>query len=315
MVHGKICACGQGYVSAYDGKCGYCRTAKERRKHLQLVNSKDTTMNDILLQQPGALAEIPFSIEDMEADAKLGGQLELADISIPYLYILQSNSPQTNLDHPKYIQGATAGMLYLTNLEKVYDGRTKGLQIVPCYYERLVTEWLPREAGGGLVASHEPEADILKNARPDEKNRPTLPNGHQLVETAYHYVLVQDPVSGTWYQAIAPFKSTALRASRRMNSTISTTTIPGTNKKAPRFLYKWLMNSVKEQKDDYVWSAPKLTQLDMVSADVYSAAKNYAIVAAKGLLRRVAIEAEMETTDEGEIKPRRQSKPDDEIPF
>ena len=28
---GKVCKCGQGYVSAYDGKCGHCRTRKEQK--------------------------------------------------------------------------------------------------------------------------------------------------------------------------------------------------------------------------------------------------------------------------------------------
>jgi hypothetical protein len=272
---------------------------------------------EITMQQPGALAEVPMSIEELEADALLGGKVGLLDISVPYLYILQSNSPQVNVDHPKYIEGAAAGMLYLTGLEKVYDGRNKGLLIVPCFYERLVTEWVPRDTGGGLVASHDPEAEILKTARPDEKGRLCFANGHQLMETAYHYALVQDPDSGVWYQAIAPFKSTALKASRRMNSTINTTMIPTTTKKAPRFLYKWRMNTVKEQKDAYVWSSPKLSQLEMVSADIYAAAKSYAIVSAKGLLRRIAVEAEQEADPSGETQIARQSmgEVDDNVPF
>lgn len=272
---------------------------------------------EVALEQPGALAPMPFNVEELEADANLGGNVGLADISIPYCYILQTNSPQCNPDHAKYVADAKSGMIYLSNLEKVYDGRNVGVTIVPCYYERLVTEWLPRSSGGGLVASHEPEADILKTARSVESDGKTimaLPNGHQIIETAYHYILVQGPDSPIWYQAIAPFKSTALKASRRMNSEISVTMIPGTNKKAPRFLYKWKLTTSKEQKDDYVWSSPKLEQLGMVSADVYRAAKDYALISAKGLLRRVTVEAEQE---DSEIKIARQSmgRPDDEIPF
>jgi len=272
---------------------------------------------EIALEQPGALAPMPFSIEDMADDVNLGGKIGLADISIPYLYILQQNSPQCNPDHAKYLPEAKPGMIYLSNLEKVFDGRNAGIIVVPCYYERLVTEWLPRNAGGGLVASHDPEAEILKTARPTESEGKTimcLPNGHQIIETAYHYMLAQDPEKKVWYQTIAPFKSTALKASRRMNSTLSTTMIPNSEKKAPRFLFKWRLTSVKEQKDNYVWSSPKLEQMDMVTADVYSAAKSYAIVAAKGLLRRVAAEAEMEN---GEATARviNRVTVDGEVPF
>lgn len=272
---------------------------------------------EVALEQPGALAPMPFSVEDMAADANLGGKVGLADIAVPYLYILQSNSPQCNPDHPKHIEGAQSGMLYLSNIEKVFDGRKEGLIIVPCYYERLVNEWMPRSSGGGLVGSHDPEAEFLKAAKYVEsegKQILTLPNGHQIIDTAYHYVLAQDPVSKVWHQAIAPFKSTALKASRRMNSTISTTNIPGTDKRAPRFLYQWRLTTVKEQKDAYVYSSPKLEQLDMVTADVYNAAKQYAMIAAKGVLRRITVEAEQ---DDGESSIARQSmgKPDDEIPF
>lgn len=271
---------------------------------------------EITLEQPGALAPMPFSVDEMAEDANLGGKINLSDIAVPYLYILQANSPQVNPDHAKYVPDAKAGMIYLSNLEKVFDGRNTGILIVPCYYERLVTEWLPRSSGGGLVASHDPEAEILKTAKSVESEGKTiqvLPNGHQIIETAYHYFLAQDPGSKVWYQTIAPFKSTALKASRRMNSTISTTNIPGTDKRAPRFLFKWKLTSIKEQKDDYVWSSPKLEQLDTVTADVYRAAKDYALVAAKGVLRRAAVESEQE-----EVETVRQPKPraaDDEIPF
>lgn len=31
------CKCGQGKASAYDGKCGHCRTKKERQRHRALL--------------------------------------------------------------------------------------------------------------------------------------------------------------------------------------------------------------------------------------------------------------------------------------
>ena len=269
-------------------------------------------MKEVLMPSPNALADIPIDLSEMMEDAKLGGTLSLADISIPYLYILQGLSPQVNPDHDKYIEGAKPGMLYLTGLEIVCDGRDEGIQVVPCYYERLITEWLPRETGGGLVASHDPSSEILNDVKQQADGKSFLPNGHQVIETAYHYMLAKNPKSGVWHQAIAPFKSTALKASRRMNSTISTTMIPGTDKRAPRFLYMWQLKTVKEQKDQYIWSSPRLTQLDMVSADIYAAAKQYAVVAAKGLLRRAAIESEHLDPSKAPLDSR---ELDDEVPF
>lgn len=264
---------------------------------------------ELMMKDPNAIAEIPMSIEDLAADAELGGKVGLKDIAIPYLYLLQSNSPQTNADHPKYIKGAAAGMFYLTNLELVYEGREVGLDFIPCYFEPLITEWTPRESGGGLIASHDVESDIMSKAKPNERGQLFLPNGHQLIDTAYHYVLVKRPDSESWIQAIMPMKSTALKVSRRMNSTITTTMIPGTQKIAPRFLYKWHMFTVRETKDQYVFSAPKFVQLGMVNTAEYNASKLFAQVAAKGLLRRVALESSME-----EVADKKQLT-DEEVPF
>lgn len=265
--------------------------------------------NEITLKSENALAEVPMSIEDMAGDAELGGKVTLKDIAVPYLYVLQANSPQVNADHSKYIKGAAAGMWYMTNLELVFDGREVGLDFIPCYFESLVTEWTPREQGGGLVASHDPGAEILNLAKPNERGQLFLPNGHQLIDTAYHYVLARRPDNMSWTQCIMPMKSTALKVSRRMNSTIQTTMIPGTNKMAPRWLYKWHAITTRETKDQYVFSSPKFSQGDIVTSNEYNAAKQYAMIAAKGLLRRVAMEAAAEETVD------RKPLDGDEVPF
>ena len=33
----KVCRCRRGYASAYDGKCGYCRSKRERKEHRWLL--------------------------------------------------------------------------------------------------------------------------------------------------------------------------------------------------------------------------------------------------------------------------------------
>lgn len=37
---GRVCKCGKGYVSAWDGKCGHCRTRRERQALYHLQNPK-----------------------------------------------------------------------------------------------------------------------------------------------------------------------------------------------------------------------------------------------------------------------------------
>ncbi|MDQ3239679.1 MAG: hypothetical protein M3P33_04090 [bacterium] len=265
-----------------------------------------TNSKEMALASTSALAEVPINIADMEADVALGGKLGMKDISIPYVYIMQTNSPQVNPDNNKYIQGAVAGMILLTNLDIVFEGRNTGLKFVPCYYERKINEWVDRDKGGGLVGSYGGDDPIMNRAKPNDRGQMILPNGHMLVDTAYHYVLVHDEASNIWHQAVMPLKSTALKHSRRMNSTLATTKIPGTDKQAPRFLHPWIMKTTKEQKDTNVWSAPAFEPSNkMVSADVYAAAKAYAKIAGAGLLRR--------SIEETEVKNAKVI--DDEIPF
>ena len=243
-----------------------------------------------------ALAELGIDLDQMKVDAQRDGEMGITDISIPYLYILQTNSPQVNEDSEKFIEGAKAGMYYLTVLDKIFDGREKGVDVVFCYYNRNLNEWISRDDGGGLVAVYDLDDPIKNTTKPDEKGRPILPNGHLLVDTANHYCLVD--VNGVWVQCIFPMKSTALKVSRALNSLIKTTYIPNTDVRAPRYLYKHKATTVKEQKDTNIWSSPKLTIGPMVDKTIYTAAKEYAEIAEKGILRQAATEsAETETPE------------------
>jgi len=234
-----------------------------------------------------ALAELGLDVEAIAADAQKDGEIGLGDISIPYLYVLQANSPQVNEDSEKYIDGAKSGMFYLTVMDEIFDGRNEGIELIFCYYDKNINEWVPRDDGGGLVAVHPADSDIIQQARPDDKGRPVLPNGHQLVETANHYCLIKS--GDRWIQCLFPMKSTALKTSRKLNSVVSTTMIPGTDKRAPRYLYRYNFKTQKEQKDDQIWSTPIFGgQTGMVTKEQYNAAKAYAEIASQGILRMAA---------------------------
>lgn len=254
---------------------------------------------DVAVKEENPLAALGISVDELTKDSRLGGEIGIQDIAIPYLYTLQSNSPQVNPDHDKYIQGATASMFYLTVLEKVFEGREKGVMIIPCHYERLITEWVDRDEGGGLVRSYPSGDPITTRAKADDKGRLRLPNNHLLVDTAYHYIMVNEPATDKWYEAIMPMKSTHLKASRKLNNEINTTKIPGTDVKIPRFLYTWNVKTKKEQKDTNVWNVPVFAKGEMCTKDLYEKAKRFSTLAAESMLRR----------------PEAEAKVDDEVPF
>jgi hypothetical protein len=51
------CKCGRGKASHYDGKCGHCRTRKERKIHSRLIN-QPPQQQVFRPNQPGFRAKI-----------------------------------------------------------------------------------------------------------------------------------------------------------------------------------------------------------------------------------------------------------------
>jgi hypothetical protein len=235
------------------------------------------------------------------------------DVAVPYLYILQSNSPQVNEDHELYVEGARAGMFYNNVSGEVFDGREVGLEVIPCAYERKYVEWVDRDKGGGYVADHAVDSGILQETQPDARGRPVLGNGNFIVETAYHYVYMKNPNTGAWEEIIIPMKSTFLKKSRRWNKSLTTTVIPGSSLQAPRWLYPYRLKTVKEQKDNNTWSNYEIVrENDPVTVEQYQAAKKFAELFTSGLVVR-AKETDTGTTAAGSSGGG--ADKDDDMPF
>lgn len=112
------------------------------------------------------------------------------DLSIPFLSILQSNSPQVENGDPA---GAKSGMLFNTVTRELIDGEEGGVVFLPCHKEMAYVEWVPRAKGGGFVGLHLAESDEVKKAisANDGKRIGKLAIGdNELVETYYVYGLV-----------------------------------------------------------------------------------------------------------------------------
>ena len=237
---------------------------------------------------------LPIPLADMDGDVKVGGKVSLRDMSVPYLSILQGLSPQVQPAASRYMKEARVSNLYLTVAEQVFEE----LLIVPCYFERVVNEWVPREKGGGLVATHDPEGGLLSKARRDEQNpgKLILPNGNLAVDTMYQYLLANVGSKG-WVQCVYPMKSTAIKHGRSWNSNIMTLRIPNSSKPAPRWLYQWKMTSSPEQKADKIWYSPVFRQAEIVDRDTYATAREFAQIASTGMLRRPMEEERMSDED------------------
>lgn len=264
-----------------------------------------------------ALAD-DLDLSFIQGDAGEGVEdMGVADVALPYIAILQSNSPQVQPGLPKFIEGAQASMFMNTVSNEAFDGRNTGFLFIPCYYERKYVEWVDRDKGGGWVGDYEIDSDIMKHTVKNEKGRPVLKgNGNLIVETAYHYGYYQDPDEEAWMQCVIAMKSTNLKINRAWNNELITTKIPGSNLTAPRWLYPYRIKTTLQQKNANSWWQYLITrETKTVNKEMYEKAKAFRELVASGLIKRGA---EADTGDTAGVNDTGGETPDTidgDIPF
>jgi hypothetical protein len=110
------------------------------------------------------------------------------DYSVPFIILLQSNSPEVENNEP---EGARGGMFLNRVTNELTPGDT-GIVVVPCYSHTVFEEWVPRDNGGGYVAPHAVDSaevyDAIKSA--NGKFGKLRLGANDLIETHYVYVLL-----------------------------------------------------------------------------------------------------------------------------
>lgn len=174
------------------------------------------------------------------------------DMAIPFIQVLQKNSPQLNPPKQGGVEGAKAGMLLNTVTNELYDGE-EGMLFVPAVTQHMHVEWKPREAGGGFVAIHEADSEAVKS-KGTSFGKFRLPNGNDLVETFYLYgIIIKD---GTVVGPVAlPFASTKIKAYRGLITRLSTFRVdtPNGKKVPPLYAHQLRMTTffTKNEKGDF----------------------------------------------------------------
>jgi len=214
------------------------------------------------------------------------------DLAIPFLRVLQSNSPQVKKSEAEFIKGATEGMFFNTATKQVFDG-DEGVLIVPVAYTPSYIEWKTRENGGGLVKDYGADGSLMSQTQKDDKNRDILPNGNQLVRSALYYVmLVVDEKTGTVQQVAFPLASTQLKKARQWNSFMSTyLTEDEDGKFNPSIYYcAYRVKSVPESNEKGSWMGVNIEREDDTlnlpnGESIYLAAQAYRALAGEGKVK------------------------------
>ena len=167
-----------------------------------------------------------------------------ADLSIPFIGILQSNSPQVEEKDP---EGAESGMLFNTVTRELFKG-DEGIVFLPCHKEMAYVEWIPRDKGGGFVGLHDADSQEVRDAIQDNggKRVGRLAIGeNELIETHYVYGLVlNDSGDLPIGFAVISFTSTKIKPFR--DWTTAMYTLRG---KPPMFANRARIKTVKQAND------------------------------------------------------------------
>lgn len=195
-----------------------------------------------------------LAVFDYGEDAGGGFEdMDSANFAIPFLYLLQSNSPVV-------VAGdATAGMLMNTvSLDKYPAIKAKGeigTLIIPCYTEHVFAEWKPQDEGGGLIGQHAPDSDIVVHAKSTQPfGKWKTSEGNDLVDTFYCYCQhIKDPEN--WEdaeQVLIAFNSTKIKVYKNWMTRIRSMKVPtpgGGRIVPPLWAHAWRITSVMQTKN------------------------------------------------------------------
>jgi len=237
-------------------------------------------------------------------DAGLGAEnFTSAELLIPFFRILQGLSPQLDESAPEYVEGARQGMILNTATGALYDGKI-GVGFVPCYREHRYLEWVPREAGGGLVGVWEVSDARLAALKKEHGSYGKLPlaSGNQLVET-FSLFGVFTHLTGVaggapavdesqpFTRGVISFSSTGIKSYKKMSTRLNE--LVGVPARAPLFAWNWVMGTVMEQNTKgkfYSWrpgllgGSPTAAQL-RPTAPLYRTARDFYLSLRDGAAR------------------------------
>lgn len=171
-------------------------------------------------------------------------QQDRSDYSIPFLAVLQGLSPELET-----LENAKPGHILNKVTQDVFAGK-EGLAFVPCYTQHVYVEWVPRDAGGGIVGVHELDSPVVAQARANAKvGKFMLENGNELIETFYVYGIVVGEDESTSHAVIA-FTSTKIKKYKAWMTkarTIQMRLPDGRKINPPLFAHRYRLKTVKEK--------------------------------------------------------------------
>jgi hypothetical protein len=202
----------------------------------------------------------PSGLPATEAFASHAGSglqnVSATDLLIPRLTILQALSPQLDKKKAEYVENGAIGDVCDVGTGDLFPD---GIVFLPVFYRKDYLEWAPRASGKGLVKIHT-DPDILNQCTRDERNRPILPSGNYIAETAQFFGL---NLSADGRKSFIPMASTQLKKARGW-LTVATgeklSRADGSTYMPPLFYRAYKLTTAEESNNEGAWAGWKITR-------------------------------------------------------
>lgn len=188
------------------------------------------------------------------------------DVSIPFLRILQGQSPQCSIGTPSYIEGAKASDYYNTLTKQVYpsrDGKGNNIcafEFIHLYFSTSYIEWTPDRK---LASVYTEETARRVKTFKNDKNKDIVAEGSELgtpgnelsyTHNRYICILEEDK----FYPIAFPCSSTNIKPSKELNSSLRSSFLPndltgGKQVKAPYYFPVWEAHTKHRSNKDGSW--------------------------------------------------------------
>ena len=191
------------------------------------------------------------------------GEITADDLATPRIIIIQPGSPQIKKSAVKYLANASVGDLLFTATNTIIDGE-EGVRFLPVYFDRNYIEWNLRENGGGFVAAHPKDTQLLGETQRDAQFRDirTYSDGRQteLQNTANHYGYAM--IDGTSQRCVLNMTRSQLKKSRNWLTMINGTRLNGKNGEytPPAHSHFYLIQTEEEESAKGTYYNYRITQ-------------------------------------------------------
>lgn len=267
-----------------------------------------------------ALALSANDYAEYEADRGMGTENQTSeDISVPFIEILQALSPEAQAE-----DGPRPGTLINRATGEIWKG-SEGIAFIPATTSHVVVEWVPREKGGGIVATHELDSDLIRQVRATQPlGKYVHPeSGNDLIETFYLYGIMVDGDQS--YPAVMAFSSSRIKAYKdfmfRARSIVIA--LPDGRKltKLPLFSHRYRLTTVAAENNKGKWHTLQV-RFDGENAEaariapsheLYQLAKSLCADVNEG--RKVADTSSVGTRDDVDQAPSRGSADSEDPPY